>query len=244
MIELFLDNKPAVLRDNASIKLTRENAYFTKCGSYTYDVELPLQCVENRAIFGSINRKDVATIAQELHAVLRVDNVVLLDGKAVVNHVTDSAVKVQLLGGNSEMNFYAKGSELFIDELDLGDWMNEVRIYRPDGEPIEHFRGNCLLMAKREQDDMLAAGNFDQQLQYLANRWWKTRVQTALPINAWHSPSSTNRPTITPNRRTSTPAPSSMGTFCEKATGRRFIRSSGGHGRFRSKSARKTSSHK
>ncbi|MBQ7691245.1 MAG: hypothetical protein IJT30_08685 [Muribaculaceae bacterium] len=173
MIELFLDNKPAVLRDNASIKLTRENAYFTKCGSYTYDVELPLQCVENRAIFGSINRKDVATIAQELHAVLRVDNVVLLDGKAVVNHVTDSAVKVQLLGGNSEMNFYAKGSELFIDELDLGDWMNEVRIYRPDGEPIEHFRGNCLLMAKREQDDMLAAGNFDQQLQYLANRWWK-----------------------------------------------------------------------
>ena len=172
MIELFLNNKPAVMRDNVAIKLTRENPYFTKAGSYTYDVELPLQCNENRTIFGSINRNDVETQYIELHAVLRVDNHVLLDGKAVINQVTDSAVKVQLLGGNSEMNFYAKGSEIYIDELDLGDWMNEVRIYHPEGEPIEHFHGNCLVMAKLEQDDMIAKGSFQNQLDYFANRWW------------------------------------------------------------------------
>lgn len=126
MIELFLDNKPAVLHDNVSIKLTRENVYFNKNGSYTYDVELPLQCAENRAIFGSINRKDVKTEHNTYSAVLRVDNVTLLDGKAIINQVTESFVKVQLLGGNSEMNFYAKGAELYIDELDLGDWQNEM----------------------------------------------------------------------------------------------------------------------
>ena len=85
MIELFLDGKPAVLKDNVSIKLTRENVYFTKNGSYTYDVELPLQVKENRDIFGSINRIDTITEYHVFHAVLRVDNKVLLDGKAVIN---------------------------------------------------------------------------------------------------------------------------------------------------------------
>ena len=173
MIELFLDGKPAVLKDNVSIKLTRENVYFTKNGSYTYDVELPLQVKENRNIFGSINRKDVETEFRELHAVLRVDNEVLLDGKAIINQVTDTSVKVQLLGGNSEMNFYAKGEEIYIDELDLGDWMNEVRIWRPDGEPREHYHGNCLGMALAEQTDMINAGNAAAQLDYWYNRWWK-----------------------------------------------------------------------
>ena len=38
MIELLLDNKPAVLRENVAIKLTRENVYFNKTVSYTYDI--------------------------------------------------------------------------------------------------------------------------------------------------------------------------------------------------------------
>ena len=70
MIELFLDGKPAVLKDNVSIKLTRENVYFTKNGSYTYDVELPLQVKDNRDIFGSINRIDTITEYHVFHAVL------------------------------------------------------------------------------------------------------------------------------------------------------------------------------
>ena len=126
MIELYLDGKPAVLKAGMSIKLTRENVYFIKTGSYTYDVELPLQCAENRGIFGSINRKDVKTQSKELNALLIVDNVPLLNGKAVISQVTDTSVKVQLLGGNSEMNFYVKSGKLYIDELDLGDWQNEM----------------------------------------------------------------------------------------------------------------------
>lgn len=180
MIELFLDDKPAVLRDNVNIKLTRENVYFTKSGSYTYDVELPLQCAENRAIFGSINRIDTLTEYHVFHAVLRVDNVVLLDGKAVINQVTEAAVKVQLLGGNSEMNFYTKGEELYVDELDLGDWMHELTS-QPEPQPAEKgtafYRAvldwmECVdirfLNKPESQDQTKAQNTYD----WWRKRWW------------------------------------------------------------------------
>ena len=181
MIELFLDDKPAVLKDNVSIKLTRENVYFTKNGSYTYDVELPLQVKQNRDIFGSINRIDTLTEYHVFHAVLRVDNIVLLDGKAVINQVTESAVKVQLLGGNSEMNFYTKGAELYVDELDLGDWMHELADM-PEPQPTE--KGTAFYRAvldwmecvdirfhnkPESQDNTKAQNAYD----WWKNRWWQ-----------------------------------------------------------------------
>lgn len=169
MIELFLDNKPAVLRDNASIKLTRENVYFTKSGSYTYDIELPLDSPANRAIMGNINRKDTAASHREFHAVLRVDNQVMLDGRAIIHQVTDGAAKVQLMGGNAEMNFYTKGSELYVDELDLGDWYSLMN-WRP--EP-EHYKGNAFLLLDQEHNAIYPQ-NYDHATayqQWLA-RWW------------------------------------------------------------------------
>ena len=176
MIELFLDNKPAVLRDNISIKLTRENVYFTKNGSYTYDVELPLQVKENRDIFGSINRKDVTTQYQEFHAVLRVDNKVLLDGKAVINQVTDTSVKIQLLGGNSEMNFYAKGEELYIDELDLGDWQNEMgRWLLPTEKGTAMFRAYIDWLDVTQIVYQNAPENSNSTIAQNAYDWWRKR---------------------------------------------------------------------
>ncbi len=173
MIELFLDGKPAVVKDSVSIKLTRENVYFTKSGSYTYDVELPLQCTENRAIFGSINRKDVDTQFQEFHAVLRVDNEVLLEGRAIINNVTENSVKVQLLGGNADMNFTRKGSEIYIDELDLGDWMTEVRVYTPIEDDVAHYHGNAMGMFYLENNDMISKGSAQAQMDYWKARWWQ-----------------------------------------------------------------------
>lgn len=173
MIELFLDGKPAVVKDSVSIKLTRENVYFTKSGSYTYDVELPLQCTENRAIFGSINRKDVDTQFKEFHAVLRVDNAVLLEGRAIINNVTENSVKVQLLGGNADMNFTRKGSEIYIDELDLGDWMTEVRVYSPIEDDVAHYHGNAMSMFYLENNDMLSRGSAIEQMNYWKARWWQ-----------------------------------------------------------------------
>lgn len=170
MIELFLDNKPAVLRDNVNIKLTRENVYFTKSGSYTYDIELPLNSPENRDILGNINRKDVETHYREFRAILRVDNQVLLDGKAVLHQVTDSAAKVQLMGGNAEMNFYTKGSDLYVDELDLGDWFNEMN-WSPG--PQEHHKGDAFLLLDLEHNAIYTSEDLHSTAYTnWKNRWW------------------------------------------------------------------------
>ena len=169
MIELFLDNKPAVLRDNVSIKLTRENVYFTKSGSYTYDIELPLGCAENRSILGNINRKDVETHYREFRAILRVDNQVLLNGKAVLHQVTDTSAKVQLMGGTAEMNFHTKGSEIFVDEMNLGDWFS-IMNYRPEGE---YHKGNAFLLFDQEHN-AIYTDNADPEQAWseFYSRWW------------------------------------------------------------------------
>ena len=108
MTELFIDGKIAIPNQAANIKLTSENIYFTKTSSYTYDVELPLSIAENRAIFGPINRLDVAKESRRLSARLVVDNVTVLTGEAHITSVNQNAVKIQLLGEAASYNYGKK----------------------------------------------------------------------------------------------------------------------------------------
>ena len=52
MTILYLNGKRAVIDEKQTIKFVRENTYFTKSGTYTYDITLPALCPENIAIFG------------------------------------------------------------------------------------------------------------------------------------------------------------------------------------------------
>lgn len=122
MIELLLDGKLAIPSSNANIKLTTENAYFTKSASYTYDIELPLDIAENREIFGWCQRMDIEKEPRTLEACLIVDNVTVLTGTAHITSIDNKAVKVQLLGEASSYNYGNKMENTYIDELDLGDW--------------------------------------------------------------------------------------------------------------------------
>ena len=130
MTELFLDGKPAVISQSASFKLTVENFYFTKSSSYTFDVELPLGVSQNRAIFGNIARIDITKEPRSFQARLVVDNKTLLVGTAKLTSVTESAVKLQLLGDAAAYNYGNKAEGLYIDQMDLGDWYRETW---PDG---------------------------------------------------------------------------------------------------------------
>lgn len=130
MIQLYLDGHPAIPKDNQTIKFTSENPYFTKSASYTYDVELPLAIEANRKIFGDINRMDMPKEQRIFQAALIVDNVTVLSGTAHITSVSESAVKVQLLGEAASYNYGNKMDETYIDELDLGDW---YMVTWPDG---------------------------------------------------------------------------------------------------------------
>ncbi len=122
MIQLYLDGKPAIPKENQTIKFTTENSFFTKSASYTYDIELPIALAENRSIFGFINRMDQSKEPRILTAVLIVDNVTVLSGTAHITSVTETAVKVQLLGEAASYNYGNKMDDTYIDSLDLGDW--------------------------------------------------------------------------------------------------------------------------
>lgn len=123
MLTLYLNSKPAVLKAQTEIKLTRENPLFTDSGDYTFEVSLPLDgCAENLAIFGALHRAEVgkgAWLGKRLRALL-VALPLRVEGTAVVTSVTDEEVKVQLLGGRSALNVSLldeQGRDRYIDEL-------------------------------------------------------------------------------------------------------------------------------
>ena len=121
MITLYLNGKRAVIDEGQAFKLVRDNTYFTKSGTYTYNISLPV-CPENIAIFGMLSRKDVSKSDTKYEARMLVNNSEVLNGAATVTNVSEEEIKIQLIGGNAELNFFAKNENRYIDELPLGTW--------------------------------------------------------------------------------------------------------------------------
>lgn len=99
------------------IKLIRENPYFTQSESYTLDVTLPMDILENRQFFGNLQRMEQSKQASVMTCRLTVDNKPLLQGSAKVTQVTEKDVKVQLIGGISEIKFLSNENKTYIDEI-------------------------------------------------------------------------------------------------------------------------------
>lgn len=121
MTELYINNQLVDLPTDFKVTLVTENLYFSSASTYTFDVKLPMApCSNNARIFANINRLDKSVTAQSLPARLIVDNRVILNGTAAIVGITDESVAVQLLQGNSELNWKSKMNAVYIDELNLG----------------------------------------------------------------------------------------------------------------------------
>ena len=123
MTNLYIDGRQAVLEAGTNIKITAENPLFTDAGTYTLEVNLPLDgCAENQRIFGAIHRADVLKgelVAKRWNFVL-VAPPLHIEGKARISTVDHESVKVQLLAGRSALNDAAtdpQGRDLYVDEL-------------------------------------------------------------------------------------------------------------------------------
>lgn len=122
MTELYLDNALVVFDNSKTVKVTKENPYFTQSGSYTLDVTIPMNCLENRLFFKNLQRLDVGKSAvRKMAARLVADNHVVLSGSAVINSITPDGIKVQLVGDNSDVNFLTETEEVYIDGIDYGE---------------------------------------------------------------------------------------------------------------------------
>lgn len=130
MTILTLNGTQVFPAGNQTIKLTRENPYFTQSESYTLDVTLPMDILENRQFFGSIHRLEHSKRLSTMTCLLTVNNKPVLSGTAKVTQVSELEVKVQLVGGRSEINLLSNENQVYIDEMDMG---GPIATYVPEG---------------------------------------------------------------------------------------------------------------
>ena len=167
MFQLYIDDKPAVIKNGTTVKLTRENPFFTSSGDYTFDVVLPLTgCLKNLKIFGPVNFNAVSLkfLARKKYTFRLVTELLTLEGTAIVTNVTQDEVKVQLLAGNSALNFDTLGEdgEKYIDDFDLGRAYGDLwDRYHPDEEQTDVGTVRMLMSAPFtiEQTDKLLHGS-------------------------------------------------------------------------------------
>lgn len=122
MVSLFLNDTRVFPEGKQEIKISRDNPYFTRADRYTLEVVLPMSIYENALFFANLHRLERTKRLRTMSAKLFVDNHIIINGQAKITQVTNDAVKVQLLGGNSAFNFLSEDNGDFIDELPLGTY--------------------------------------------------------------------------------------------------------------------------
>ena len=123
MINLYLKKSTGSFTEvfpdfSNSIKLTRENPYFTQSGSYTLDVVLPMSILENKRFFGNLQRFEKRKTSQVFDVKLIADNKCILYGTAHLTEVSPDEVKIQLVGGNSEVKFISDYGDILISDVE------------------------------------------------------------------------------------------------------------------------------
>lgn len=126
MTVLTLNGTQVFPAGNQTIKLTRENPYFTQSESYTLDVTLPMDILENRQFFGPLHRLEHSKRMSTMTCFLTVNNKPVLSGTAKITQITEKDVKVQLIGGMSEIKFMSAENRTYIDEMEMGGPIQNV----------------------------------------------------------------------------------------------------------------------
>ena len=137
MTDLMIDGVHVDLPEGFSVQAKRENCFFTKSGEYTYDIELPMTSKTNQKLYGFLNRWSTQKMPRlNRKAILTADNRVYLRGTEVITGWTDRSVKVQLVSGNSELNWLVT-DELLLSDLDtlgedLSGWDADLSGWEPE----------------------------------------------------------------------------------------------------------------
>ena len=121
MITCIINGMAAYPAASQSIKLTYANQYVTDDGEYSYDINFPMSIVDNRRVFHNVSRFDVSKSTQTYNdCKLYVSGRLVLSGVGTIISVTDSEIKLQIVGGKSRIKFNDKMTKHYIDEIDFG----------------------------------------------------------------------------------------------------------------------------
>ena len=105
MTQLYIDSQEVKLPSEFELELITENPYFTRVGSYTYEIEIDLHDPTNRKIYKNINRADVTQRIKNRKAVLITDGLCAINGIEVILSIDSFTAKIQIIAGNSQLNY-------------------------------------------------------------------------------------------------------------------------------------------
>ena len=123
---IYVNDKPALLKAGSSFEYISENRLFLGRDGYTLTLTFPLKdCPQNRAIFGHIERLDV-TKSKLLYECSIIDKSISLFGTLQVTGIDNSSVKAQFSEGRCEETVNSSLDDIYINNLDLGEWSKSV----------------------------------------------------------------------------------------------------------------------
>lgn len=119
-MKILVDGKEAVLKQGLSFDYTAENRLFLGRDGYTLSIAFPMKgCAQNEAIFGHIERIDVAKKKLTFECLI-IDSNVSLFGTLSIVKVSETEIEGQFADGRCEQTLNDPFGETFINELDLG----------------------------------------------------------------------------------------------------------------------------
>ena len=106
-----------------SVKVTLENQRVKSSGEYSYDISFPLDLPENIEAFGLMGRVDVskATLEDFDDCKFFGANRLLIVGTGTVTGITDTTLKLQIVGGKSSLAYRLQKEDPWIDQITYPD---------------------------------------------------------------------------------------------------------------------------
>lgn len=163
MTRLFIDKQEVALTSDFQLDFYSQNPFFTKNGDYTYDLDIDLNHPGNRKIYQSINRFDVTGHPTNRSALLLSGPNVIVDGTEVILSIEDNIAKIQLVSGNSELNYLYAGDttirQLSLGSLSLNAEYNNLNKFYPDVThvccPVISQKGNYKIDDSSQKTDKI-----------------------------------------------------------------------------------------
>ncbi len=116
-MRLFLDNTEIVIDKSQTIKIFKENPYFTLSDTYSLDISIPMDIYQNRVFFGNIQRIGVKKDKVTFDAKLYYNNKKVIFGESRITRSDKDKVKIQITCGISALKMKAEIENLYIDKM-------------------------------------------------------------------------------------------------------------------------------
>ena len=171
MVKLLIDGMPVNLPANLSIEFYDRNPLFSKEGRHTLDIDINLADAQNAFVYKNMYRIDVLKRPSGRTAVLYSERGSIIRGTEVVLSIDNRMAKIQIVAGNSELN-YLSGGDCRIRDLDLGEvqGLNRTKAWNSLSGSYPTWDYVCTPVATQAATGF--SGIFVQKAKGVNDVWW------------------------------------------------------------------------